>query len=83
MGKDFSPWLVIVATRLIIGSVYRITAWITNLGIQHCFISAAFIGMAAASAFLIMIKWGKAFRTRSSHAYWRMVQKNIDRGMMH
>lgn len=54
-----------------------------NLGYQNAFISAAFIGMACASTFLIMIKFGKGFRIRSRERYWKIVQENRQRGMIH
>lgn len=56
-----------------------ITPWITNLGYQNCFISAAFIGMAASAVFLVMIVFGKGFRTRSAEKYWKIVTK--EKGM--
>jgi MFS family permease len=52
---------------------YGITPWITNLGYQNCFLSAAFIGLAASSVFLVMIKFGKRLRVRSSAKYWHIV----------
>jgi hypothetical protein len=67
---------------LIVG-LTSITPWITNMGYQNCFISAAFVGMACASMFLIMIKYGKACRIRSREKYWAIVQENAERGMEH
>lgn len=52
---------------------YGITPWLTNLGYQNCFVSAAFVGLAASSVFLIMIKFGKGLRVRSSSKYWSIV----------
>jgi MFS family permease len=53
---------------------YGITPWLTNLGTRNCFISAAFVGLAASSVFLIMIKFGKRLREKSSHKYWAIVK---------
>jgi hypothetical protein len=50
-----------------------ITPWLTDLGYQNCFISAAFVGMAASAVFLIMIKYGKRLRVRSSSKYYSIV----------
>lgn len=61
----------------------RITPWVENLGYQNCFISAAFIGMAFSSLFLVMIKFGKTFRMRSREKYWKIVQENWEKGMGH
>lgn len=52
---------------------YGITPWITNLGYQNCFLSAAFVGLAASSVFLVMIKFGKGLRVKSSSKYWEIV----------
>ena len=52
-------------------------------GTQNCFISAAFIGLAASLAFLPMIKWGKIFREKKRMAYWNLVRKNIKMVALH
>jgi MFS family permease len=52
---------------------YGITPWLTNLGYQNCFLSAAFVGLAASSVFLLMIKFGKRLRIKSSGKYWSIV----------
>lgn len=52
---------------------HSITPWLTNLGYQNCFISAAFVGMTASSMFLIMVKFGKQLRTKSASKYWSLV----------
>ena len=57
------------------GHISRITPWFDNLGYQNCFISAAFIGMAASLVFLIMIMFGKTFRIRSASKYWDIVNQ--------
>jgi uncharacterized protein YqjF (DUF2071 family) len=61
--------------------MFRITPWLTNLGYQNCFISAAFIGMAASLAFLVMIKYGKFLRIKSATEYWTTV--NHDKAIEH
>jgi hypothetical protein len=59
---------------------YGITPWLRNLGYQNCFLSAAFVGLAASSVFLVMIKFGKGLRVKSSDKYWGIV--NADKVMM-
>jgi MFS family permease len=59
---------------------YGITPWLTNLGYQNCFLSAAFVGLAASSVFLLMIKFGKRLRIKSSGKYWSIV--NADKVKM-
>lgn len=51
----------------------RITPWLTNLGYQNCFISAAFVGLAASCMFLVMVKFGKGLRVKSSSKYYAIV----------
>ena len=53
---------ILVRTTMSFAIGYGITPGSDNLGLQNCFISAAFIGMAASSAFLIMIVFGRNFR---------------------
>jgi len=50
------------------------------LGYQNCFISAAFVGMAASAVFLVMVKYGKGMRVRSSSKYYSIA--NADKGML-
>lgn len=61
----------------------RITPWVDHLGYQNCFISAAFVGLACAAVFLVMIHWGKTFRTHTREKYWDIVNENWKRGMGH
>lgn len=53
------------------------------MGYQNCFISAAFVGLACALVFLVMIKFGKSFRIRSQERYWKIVEENWEKGMAH
>lgn len=75
------PSILLYHSRILIYD--RITPWVDNLGYQNCFISAAFIGMACASVFLVMVKYGKTCRERSRERYWKMVQQNWEKGMVH
>ena len=75
-----SLFLLCILLVLTVGSI---TPWVDNLGLQNAFISAAFIAMAAASVFLVMIVWGKMFRERSRETYWKIVTENSKRGMGH
>lgn len=53
------------------------------MGYQNCFISAAFIGLACALTFLVMIKFGKSIRVNSREKYWQIVGENWEKGMGH
>ncbi len=75
--------VILVRNTMSFAIGYGITPWIDNMGYQNCFISAAFIGMACAAVFLVMIKWGKSFRVRSREKYWQIVQENWEKGMGH
>jgi len=83
MSGDAMTTVIVVRNTMSFAIGYGITPWIENLGYQNCFVSAAFVGMAASAVFLVMIKWGKGFRIRSRHAYWALVRKNIEQGMTH
>ncbi|KAH8803654.1 putative MFS transporter [Xylogone sp. PMI_703] len=74
---------IIVRNTMSFAIGYGITPWLDNLGYQNCFISAAFIGLAASSVFLVMIKYGKTFRIKSQQKYWRLVRKNLETGVAH
>ncbi|KAL7420325.1 hypothetical protein Q5752_005294 [Cryptotrichosporon argae] len=54
---------------------YGITPW-QNLGLRDCFISAAFVGLAVDLSYLIPLRWGKAWRIRSSEQYWHYVKQS-------
>ncbi|KAK5312882.1 hypothetical protein LTR93_011153 [Exophiala xenobiotica] len=69
--------VIIVRNTMGFAIGYAITPWILNLGVQNCFISAAFVGMAVSSCFFIMILWGKGFREKSRVKYWNLVAKQM------
>lgn len=73
--------VILVRNTMSFAIGYGITPWVDNMGYQNCFISAAFIGMACASVFFVMIKFGKTFRERSREQYWELVQENWEKGM--
>lgn len=73
ISGDAIVTVIIVRNTMSFAISYGITPWITNLGYQNCFISAAFVGMAASSAFFIMIKYGKPLRVKSASKYWELV----------
>lgn len=53
------------------------------IGYQNAFIIAAFVAMAAALPFLVMIKWGKKMRESSRLRYWRYVAEGKALGLAH
>ncbi|KAF2260877.1 putative MFS transporter [Lojkania enalia] len=74
VSGDAIVTVILVRNTMSFAISYGITPWLTNLGYQNCFISAAFIGMAASSVFLVMVKFGKGLRIKSAGRYWELVQ---------
>ncbi|PWY72456.1 MFS transporter [Aspergillus sclerotioniger CBS 115572] len=83
LSGDAMASVILVRNTMSFAMGYGITPWVNHLGYQNCFISAAFVGMACAAVFLVMIKWGKTFRIHSREKYWRIVEENWERGMGH
>ncbi|KAH8690710.1 putative MFS transporter [Talaromyces proteolyticus] len=73
ISSDALVTVILVRNTMSFAISYGITPWLTNLGYQNCFVSAAFIGMAASSVFFVMIKFGKGFRVQSASKYWGIV----------
>ncbi|OAL30556.1 hypothetical protein AYO22_01508 [Fonsecaea multimorphosa] len=73
ISGDAIVTVILVRNTMSFAISYGITPWLTNLGYQNCFISAAFIGMAASSVFFVMILYGKKFRVSSAAKYWKLV----------
>ncbi|EYE95984.1 putative MFS transporter [Aspergillus ruber CBS 135680] len=83
LSGDAMASVMLVRNTMSFAIGYGITPWVDNLGYQNCFISAAFIGMACSTVFLIMMKWGKKFRELSREQYWDIVVENWEKGMGH
>ncbi|EXJ60027.1 serine/threonine kinase 16 [Cladophialophora yegresii CBS 114405] len=73
ISGDAMTTVILVRNTMSFAISYGITPWLTDLGYQNCFISAAFVGMAASSVFFVMIMFGKRFRVGSAAKYWRLV----------
>ncbi|KAL2216310.1 MFS transporter [Thermoascus aurantiacus ATCC 26904] len=83
LSGDAMTTVILVRNTMSFAIGYGITPWVENLGNQNCFVSAAFVGMACAAVFLVMIRWGKTFRARSRERYWELVVENWEKGMGH
>ncbi|RBA22055.1 hypothetical protein FPRO05_00402 [Fusarium proliferatum] len=73
LSGDAMVTIILVRNTMSFAISYGITPWITNMGYQNCFISAAFIALAACSACFVMIKFGKLLRQQSAARYKELV----------
>ncbi|EMR61370.1 putative mfs transporter protein [Eutypa lata UCREL1] len=83
ISGDALTTCIVIRNTMSFAIGYGITPWLQNLGYQNCFVSAAFVGLAICSVFLVMIKWGKQFREVKRVEYWREVSKRIELGLVH
>ncbi|KAF9883789.1 hypothetical protein FE257_002773 [Aspergillus nanangensis] len=83
ISSDAMPSIMLVRNTMSFAMGYGLTPWISNMGYQNCFISAAFIGMACSGIFFLMTRFGKKFRTHTREKYWNIVIENRERGMGH
>ncbi|KAI1146109.1 major facilitator superfamily domain-containing protein [Nemania diffusa] len=83
ISGDSLTTCIIIRNTMSFAIGYGITPWVENLGYQNCFISAAFVGLAICSVFLIMVRWGKGLREQKRVQYWREVKKRMDAGLVH
>ncbi|KAK9413966.1 putative Major facilitator superfamily domain-containing protein [Seiridium unicorne] len=77
ISGDALTTCILVRNTMSFAIGYGITPWFENLGYQNCFISAAFVGLAMCSVYLVMIKWGKRFRYQKREEYWVEVRKEL------
>ncbi|KAI1856617.1 hypothetical protein JX265_011576 [Neoarthrinium moseri] len=83
ISGDALTTCIIIRNTMSFAIGYGITPWLTNLGYQNCFLSAALVGLAICSVFLIMIKWGKTFREMKRVQYWAEIRKRVKLGFVH
>ncbi|KAI0479420.1 major facilitator superfamily domain-containing protein [Xylariaceae sp. FL0804] len=83
LSGDALTTCILVRNTMSFAIGYGITPWVADLGYQDCFVSVAFVGLAICLVFLVMIRWGKAFREARRVQYWREVKKRIDLGLVH
>ncbi|RMZ68230.1 serine threonine kinase 16 [Pyrenophora seminiperda CCB06] len=79
ISGDAIVTVILIRNTMSFAISYGITPWLRHLGYQNCFLSAAFVGMAASAVFLIMIRYGKGMRIKSSSKYYSIV--NGDKGV--
>jgi hypothetical protein len=62
---------------------YGITPWVEGMGLQDCFITAAFVGLTQVCTIFVMIKYGKRLREMSVARYGKYVDVMTKVGMVH
>jgi hypothetical protein len=75
--------VIIIRNTMSFAMSYGITPWVTNMGYQNAFITAAFAGMAQVLTFLVVVKWGKSWRNASKHRFYAYVQESEKLGVTH
>ena len=75
--------VILVRNTMSFAIGYGITPWVTNMGLQNCFITAAFVGFAQVLTVFGMIRWGKSLRVRSIPKYSGYVEEMRKSGMVH
>ncbi|VVT49753.1 uncharacterized protein SAPINGB_P002426 [Magnusiomyces paraingens] len=81
-GPGMAP-VILIRNLLSFAIGYGITPWVTNMGLQNCFITAAFISLVCNATFFIMVIYGKKCRDNTKSTYWGYVKEAIDKGMTH
>ncbi|KAH7009089.1 major facilitator superfamily domain-containing protein [Microdochium trichocladiopsis] len=74
ISGDAIVTVIIIRNTMSFAISYGITPWLSQLGYQTCFITAAFIGLAVTSVYLIIIQFGKRLRVQSADKYFELVR---------
>ena len=83
LAGDALTTCIIIRNTMSFAIGYAITPWLRRLGYQDCFVSVGLAGLAIGSVFLVMIRWGKAFREAKRVQYWDQVRARAEKGMAH
>lgn len=75
--------VIIVRNTMSFAIGYGITPWVTDMGLQNCFITAAFVGLAQVCTIFVMMKYGKQLRKSSIPRYGKYVEEMAKSGMVH
>ncbi|KAF9734561.1 hypothetical protein PMIN06_001255 [Paraphaeosphaeria minitans] len=75
--------VIIVRNTMSFAIGYGITPWVGDMGLQNCFITAAFVGLAQVCTVFFMIKYGKRLREMSVSRYNGYVNEMAKSGMVH
>ncbi|PVI01321.1 MFS general substrate transporter [Periconia macrospinosa] len=75
--------VILVRNTMSFAIGYGITPWVTDMGLQNCFLTAAFVGLAQVCTVFVFIKYGKRLREMSVPKYSRYVEIMEQKGMVH
>ncbi|CAI6341838.1 unnamed protein product [Periconia digitata] len=75
--------VILVRNTMSFAIGYGITPWVTDMGLQNCFLTAAFVGLAQVCTVYVFIKYGKQLRATSVPRYGKYVEIMAKTGMVH
>jgi hypothetical protein len=75
--------VILVRNTMSFAIGYGITPWVTDMGLQNCFITAAFVGLAQVCTVFVMIRYGKSLRKASVERYAKYLDVMAKSGMVH
>lgn len=75
--------VILVRNTMSFAIGYGITPWVQDMGLQNCFITAAFVGMAQVATIFGIMRYGKELRVKSIPRYGRYVEEMAKSGMLH
>ena len=75
--------VILVRNTMSFAIGYGITPWVMGMGLQNCFITAAFVGMAQVGSVFVMMRYGKRLREMSVPRYKGYVDEMAMSGMVH
>ncbi|KAF2644237.1 serine/threonine kinase 16 [Massarina eburnea CBS 473.64] len=75
--------VILVRNTMSFAIGYGITPWVTDMGLQNCFVTAAFVGLAQVCTIFVMIRYGKRLREMSVVKYGKYVDVMAKSGMVH
>merc|ERR1712000_669100 len=83
VSGDGMVTVILIRNTMSFSVSYGITPWVTNMGYQNAFITAACVAFAQISLFLVFIKWGRRMRKASATRYLKYVKQIEDDGLVH
>lgn len=82
-GADVVVSTIVIRNTMGFAMGYAVTPWITNMGYQNAFITAAIAGMVQVLLCLVFIRWGRQIREHSAVRYHNEVAHAERLGIAH